>query len=309
MVDRNLIREFGISDEDLDAAFAEVMPEVEAGEEGDENDWVLDDVYASVSIAYDVNQIIDGVVLSVDGEEVLVDIGFKSEGVVHIDEWSEEEEPPKAGDKVQVLLEEVEDEFGLTMLSKRKADRIREWEKVIATHAEGDVVSGTVVRKIKGGLLINIGVNRANVSDCHWTYFYDADIPFSRLSFPHMFSPHVAPDGCGAIQAEIYFSDKWKPMTGTLEDWIEPTIQSLMKIGYIQDREEIIHTSTLYAPWGNVIFDHDRPKCLKLVHDYLKDVGVAYCGRYGDWAYIWTDESFISGERAANMVMNYAAEA
>ncbi|MBN72172.1 MAG: 30S ribosomal protein S1, partial [Gimesia sp.] len=105
------------------------------------------------------NQIIDGVVLSVDGEEVLVDIGFKSEGVVHIDEWSEEEEPPKAGDKVQVLLEEVEDEFGLTMLSKRKADRIREWEKVIATHAEGDVVSGTVVRKIKGGLLINIGVN------------------------------------------------------------------------------------------------------------------------------------------------------
>ena len=82
-----------------------------------------------------------------------------------------------------------------------------------------------------------------------------------------------------------------------------------MKIGYIQDREEIIHTSTLYAPWGNVIFDHDRPKCLKVVHDFLKDVGVAYCGRYGDWAYIWTDESFISGERAANMVMNYAVEA
>ncbi len=156
MVDRNLIREFSISDEDLDAAFAEVMPTV--NEEGEE-DWVLDDVYASVSCAYDVNQIIDGVVLSVDGEEVLVDIGFKSEGVVHIDEWSEEEEAPKAGDQVQVLLEEVEDEFGLTMLSKRKADRIREWEKVIATHAEGDVVSGTVVRKIKGGLLINIGVN------------------------------------------------------------------------------------------------------------------------------------------------------
>ncbi|WP_339734957.1 30S ribosomal protein S1 [uncultured Gimesia sp.] len=157
MVDRNLIREFSVSDEDLDAAFAEVMPEVD--EDGVETDWVLDDVYASVSCAYDVNQIIDGVILSVEGEEVLVDIGFKSEGVVHIDEWSEEEETPKAGDQVQVLLEEVEDEFGLTMLSKRKADRIREWEKVIATHAEGDVVSGTVVRKIKGGLLINIGVN------------------------------------------------------------------------------------------------------------------------------------------------------
>ncbi|QDT97983.1 30S ribosomal protein S1 [Gimesia aquarii] len=161
MVDRNLIREFNVSDDDLDAAFAGIMSDVETeGDvEGDEADWVLDDIYASVSCAYDVNQIIDGVILSVEGEEVLVDIGFKSEGVVHIDEWSEEEEVPKAGDKVQVLLEEVEDEFGLTMLSKRKADRIREWEKVIATHAEGDVVSGTVVRKIKGGLLINIGVN------------------------------------------------------------------------------------------------------------------------------------------------------
>ncbi|MFK7778071.1 MAG: 30S ribosomal protein S1, partial [Gimesia sp.] len=157
MVDRNLIREFNVSDADLDAAFAEVMPVLD--EDGQETDWVLDDVYASISCAYDVNQIIDGVILSVEGEEVLVDIGFKSEGVVHIDEWSEEEDTPKAGDQVQVLLEEVEDEFGLTMLSKRKADRIREWEKVIATHAEGDVVSGTVVRKIKGGLLINIGVN------------------------------------------------------------------------------------------------------------------------------------------------------
>ena len=154
--------------------------------------------------------------------------------------------------------------------------------------------------------LVNIGLNRADISENHWTYFYDLDIPFSRLSFPHMFSPHVVPAGCGAIQAEIYFSEKWKPFTGKLEDWIEPTIQDLMRIGYIRDRSEILHTSTMFAPWGNVIFDHDRPKCLKLVHDYLKDIGIAYCGRFGDWAYIWTDESFISGERAANMLVNHA---
>ena len=56
-------------------------------------------------------------------------------------------------------LEEVEDDFGLILLSKRKADRMREWEKVIKSHKEGDVVKGKVVRKIKGGLLVNIGVN------------------------------------------------------------------------------------------------------------------------------------------------------
>ncbi len=154
--------------------------------------------------------------------------------------------------------------------------------------------------------LVNIGLNRANISDNQWTYFYDDEFPFSRLSFPHTFSPEVAPEGCGAIQAEIYFSDKWKPMTCSLDDLIEPTIVGLMKCGLIKDREEIIHKSTLYAPWGNVIFDHDRPKCLKLVHDYLNDIGIAYCGRFGDWAYIWTDDSFISGERAANMIMNYS---
>lgn len=147
--------------------------------------------------------------------------------------------------------------------------------------------------------LINIGLNKPDVSDHHWTYFYDEDICFSRLSFPHMFSSKVAPEGCSAIQAEIYFSDKWKPLTGTVEDWIEPTIEALMRCGYIKDRSEIIHTSTLFAPWGNVIFDHDRPRCLKIVHDYLDSINLGYCGRYGDWKYIWTDESFISGERAA----------
>lgn len=154
--------------------------------------------------------------------------------------------------------------------------------------------------------LVNIGLNRADIGDANWTYFYDDDIPFSRLSFPHTFSPHVAPEGCGSIQAEIYFSEKWKPMTGTLEDLIEPTIEALLKCGLVKNREEIIHKSTLFAPWGNVIFDQDRPKCLKIVHDYLKEIGIAYCGRFGDWAYIWTDESFISGERAANMVVNYS---
>ena len=66
---------------------------------------------------------------------------------------------PEPGSKVTVLLEEIEDEFGLIILSKRKADRIREWEEVIAKHSEDDVVTGEVLRKIKGGLLVNIGVN------------------------------------------------------------------------------------------------------------------------------------------------------
>ena len=151
MVDRNLLREFDISDEELELAADISLAEAEHLEEGS-----LDHLYNRRDEGYDVNAVLEGTVVRVEGEEVLIDIGYKSEGIVPIDEW---EIPPVAGDKVSVLLEEIEDEFGLILLSKKKADRIREWEKVISTHKEGDVVAGKVLRKIKGGLLVDIGVN------------------------------------------------------------------------------------------------------------------------------------------------------
>jgi len=151
MVDRNLLREFDISDDELELATNISLAELE-----DEEKDVLAEMYDERDQHYDVNAVLEGTVVRVEGEEVLVDIGYKSEGIVPIDEW---EVAPVAGDKVSVLLEEIEDEFGLILLSKKKADRIREWEKVISTHKEGDVVAGKVLRKIKGGLLVDIGVN------------------------------------------------------------------------------------------------------------------------------------------------------
>ena len=56
--------------------------------------------------------------------------------------------------------------------------------------------------------------------------------------------------------------------------------------------------------YANVIFDLDRTAALKTVHGYLDDIGIAYCGRYGDWGYMWTDESFKSGECAAERALS-----
>ncbi|MBX3438326.1 MAG: 30S ribosomal protein S1 [Planctomycetaceae bacterium] len=153
MVDRNLIREFSIDERELDATFGESLKEVVPTEAE------MDLVYDATSRTFDVNEIIEGQVLSISGDEVLVDIGYKSEGIVTLDEWEDGEELPHVGDTIQVLLEEVEDDYGLILLSKRKADRVREWEEVTSKHKEGDVVTGHVVRKIKGGLLVDIGVN------------------------------------------------------------------------------------------------------------------------------------------------------
>lgn len=112
---------------------------------------------------YEANKIVTGKVVEIRGEDVVIDIGYKSEGLIRIEEWREEgvdqTQYPKVGETVEVLLETVEDENGTIALSYRKAKRQKEWNEVLAKHKEGDVVTGKVLKKIKGGLLVNIGVN------------------------------------------------------------------------------------------------------------------------------------------------------
>ncbi len=155
MVNRNLLRQFDLSDEELR------QQEFEAGfpdETDSEADW-----YVPTEQEFETNKIVTGRVLNVVGDEVWVDVGYKSEGVIPVNEWYDENKdevvPPEVGDEVQVLLDAIEDESGAVVLSYRKAKRQKEWEDIISKHAEGDVVAGTVTRKIKGGLLVNIGVN------------------------------------------------------------------------------------------------------------------------------------------------------
>jgi small subunit ribosomal protein S1 len=149
MVNRNLLRQFDVSDdqiEDTDNIFNQAIADWVQSEEQD----------------YEANKIVTGKVLEIRGDDVVIDIGYKSEGVIKLDEWREEGSdapPPKAGDTVEVLLETVESEDGTIQLSYRKAKRQKEWNAILEKHKEGDVVAGKVLKKIKGGLLVNIGVN------------------------------------------------------------------------------------------------------------------------------------------------------
>jgi protoporphyrinogen oxidase len=153
-------------------------------------------------------------------------------------------------------------------------------------------------------VLVNIGVDRKDLSDAHMTYFYDEDICFTRLGFPHMLSARNARPGTGSIQAEVYFSAKYKPLTGSPEDWIEPVITDLRRCGLLREDDRILFRSAMLLRYANIIFDLERAAALKVVHGYLDDLGIAYCGRYGDWGYLWTDESFKSGEQAAQKVVD-----
>jgi small subunit ribosomal protein S1 len=151
MVNRNLLRQFDPQESELSGELDNLFEQK-----------IIDSLNQETQ-DFEVNKIVTGHVLSIIGDQVVIDIGYKSEGIIPVEEWKEEgldhPVPPKVGDTIQVLLESVEDESGAIVLSYRKAKRQKEWESIIEKHKEGDVVSGTVTRKIKGGLLVNIGVN------------------------------------------------------------------------------------------------------------------------------------------------------
>ncbi|MGE0432378.1 MAG: 30S ribosomal protein S1 [Planctomycetota bacterium] len=110
---------------------------------------------------YKVDDIVTGKIVHVGKDDVTIDIGYKSEGVVDCDEWQDDPEAfaaLKPGADIEVLIDAFDEDSGMVILSKRKADRIRAWERVIKKYKEGDEVTGKVVRKIKGGLLVDIGV-------------------------------------------------------------------------------------------------------------------------------------------------------
>jgi protoporphyrinogen oxidase len=119
-----------------------------------------------------------------------------------------------------------------------------------------------------------------------------------------MQSSKNVPTGAGSIQAEIYYSDKYRPIDRTPESIIQPVVRDLKRCGILLESDKILFTDVRLIPYANVIFDLERPNALSKIHDYLDDIGIFYCGRYGEWGYHWTDESFISGENAAQKVID-----
>ncbi|MBN3039255.1 MAG: 30S ribosomal protein S1 [Candidatus Omnitrophica bacterium] len=118
----------------------------------------LEKIYEDTLKEFKEGEIVKGEIVSVTPKEVLVDIGYKSEGCIPLSEFSD----PKAikvGDKIDVLLESKENEDGMVVLSKWKADRKIGWERIMNDYKEGDIIEGTVNRKVKGGLMVDIGLD------------------------------------------------------------------------------------------------------------------------------------------------------
>ncbi len=146
MTDLNLIKDIDITEDDLAAA----MGGLTSFED-------LENTVASAKTNFSDDQILKARVVALTGKEAILDVGLKSEGILGLDEWDD----PSAvdiGDEVEVIVDDIESDTGMIILSKRRADRILNWKRIVETTHENDTVKGRVLKKIKGGLLVDIGV-------------------------------------------------------------------------------------------------------------------------------------------------------
>lgn len=105
-------------------------------------------------------EIVSGTVIEITSNDVIIDVGYKSEGLVPVQEFSsyDGELSVKVGDEVEVLLERAEDIEGHVLLSKRKAERMRVWSEIEKSYQAGETIKGRVIDRIKGGLTVDIGI-------------------------------------------------------------------------------------------------------------------------------------------------------
>ncbi|MBA66242.1 MAG: 30S ribosomal protein S1 [Candidatus Marinimicrobia bacterium] len=130
-------------------------------EKSNENkDQELDELYASTFGDISEHTLIQGRVVGMNDRDVLIDIGFKSEGIIDRSEF-DKNDLPKIGDQVEVYLEFIEDAGGNTILSKEKADFMKRWRALKEAFDSEKIIKGKIIRRIKGGLIVDLGVVQA----------------------------------------------------------------------------------------------------------------------------------------------------
>lgn len=145
--------------------------------------------------------------------------------------------------------------------------------------------------------LISIGFNRPKVSPTLWFYIYDRDIWAARGYSPDWKSPDNVPAGCSSIQFEIY-SSRERPQTHSVEELKRNTVDGLRKMGLAVE-DDILFVHHHHLRYGNVVFDLGMETRRDRVRAWVESQGVQVAGRFGEWDYLWSNQSMMSGLRAA----------
>lgn len=145
------------------------------------------------------------------------------------------------------------------------------------------------------GYHISIALKTQRIPPYLWWYIYDDDIPAARVYSPSLKSKDNAPEGCSSLQMEVYC----KKDTYSESQLVALTVGKLIEKGIIHE-EDILFTHIGFEPYANVIFTEPIYEARKKVRDYLSSLNIVTFGRWGEWDYLWSDQSMLSGINAIN---------
>jgi len=132
------------------------MTKNQTGEKG-KTEKEAPNIYENAIKHLEEGQIVKGTIVHITPKSVIIDIGYKSEGIVPKEEFRASQDL-KMGDEVEVLLESKEDESGMVVLSKEKVEHARGWDTIVQKFNDGDIIEGRITKKVKGGFMVDVGV-------------------------------------------------------------------------------------------------------------------------------------------------------
>lgn len=147
-------------------------------------------------------------------------------------------------------------------------------------------------------VLVNLGIKRENLANCDWFYIYDGETLPCRVHFPSKYSDNNSPSGWGSIQAEVYYS-RYRPLGMSQENMLEKTVRDLTGMGVIARDDNITLAACMDIKYANVLYHRQHAASRQAVLDWLEKHRVYCIGRYGEWAYLWSDQSILNGKRLA----------
>ncbi len=146
--------------------------------------------------------------------------------------------------------------------------------------------------------IVSVAFKKSDIPKYLWMYVYDPDIMAARINSPSMKSKYNAPEGYSSMQFEIYHRND----EVVNEDLILENVKySIKKMNFCEEKD-ILFMDYRILPFGNVIFYNGMEKDRELVKKYIKNKGIQLIGRFGQWDYFWSDQSFLSGYNCAKSI-------
>ncbi|MBW2056241.1 MAG: FAD-dependent oxidoreductase [Deltaproteobacteria bacterium] len=147
---------------------------------------------------------------------------------------------------------------------------------------------------------INLGIDRAKISEKHWIYFPEGRFVFYRVGFPMNFSPYVCPPGSSSVYVEVALTPG---NSVDEEDTARVAVDQLVETGLLRNRKEVVVTHIQRIPFAYAIYDQHRRRAVPALLSFLREYSVYSIGRYGAWEYSAMEDALLAGRNVAREIV------